>query len=101
MNKFKEKLVNKWLEKDGLVCVPASWQTEYVKLAGDKIRSASNVALVVDEYNKLLKQYYEKISMKELKDELKAAGITKIPKNIGRDELVNMCYNEYYMEIKK
>ena len=33
MEKLRTKLVNAMLRHDGLVAVPESWQTEYVKLA--------------------------------------------------------------------
>lgn len=100
MTNLINKLIDNWARKHSMVLVPESWQIEYVKLAGDKVRSGQTTALIVKEYNELLKDYYAKCSIKELKDLLKDADI-KVDKELDKDGLVDLAYNEYKMIIKK
>ena len=51
MQRFKNWLITILLKKDKLVAVPESWQTEYVQLAGDKVRNKQNIAMLINEYN--------------------------------------------------
>ena len=51
MQRFKNWLITVLLKKDKLVAVPESWQTEYVQLAGDKVRNKQNIAMLINEYN--------------------------------------------------
>ena len=74
MEKIIDKIVNRKLEKDGLVAVPISWQKEYVKLASSKIKDGHAIEELVKEYNLLLCDYYENNSVKELKEIGRAAG---------------------------
>jgi hypothetical protein len=98
--KLLDKICHAWARRNGMVYVPESWQVEYVKLAGDKVRNGQTTAMIVREYNELLKDFYNKCSIKELKDLLKDAEL-KIDKDLDKDGLVNLAYNEYKMVIKK
>lgn len=98
--KTKEKLMNKWLAEDKLVCVPATWQKEYVKMAGGKVRTARLIQQLMDAYNELLLDFYQKHSIKELKDILKEQSI-KIDTSWDKDELVKKVYEEFKMERQK
>lgn len=100
MQRFKNWLIDVLLKKDKLVAVPESWQTEYVKLAGDKVRNKSNIAMLISEYNKLLKDYFNKCSIKDLQEELTNSKIdfkTTMPKQ----ELVELAYEEFRMTIER
>lgn len=100
MQRFKNWLIDILLKKDKLVAVPESWQTEYVKLAGDKVRNKSNIAMLISEYNKLLKDYFNKCSIKDLQEELTNSKIdfkTTMPKQ----ELVELAYEEFRMTIER
>ena len=68
MQKFKNWLISALLRKDKLVAVPTSWQTEYVKLAGDSVRNKQTIGTLISEYNKLLQDFFNKCSVKELQD---------------------------------
>ena len=98
--KLLDRLCNNYARRNGMVFVPESWQTEYVKLAGDKVRNGQTMAMIVREYNELLKDYYNKCSIKELKELLKDAEL-KIEKDLDKDALVSLALNEYKMTIKK
>ena len=82
-----DRLCNNYARRNGMVFVPESWQTEYVKLAGDKVRNGQTMAMIVREY-------------KELKELLKDAEL-KIEKDLDKDALVSLALNEYKMTIKK
>jgi hypothetical protein len=58
------------------------------------------MAMIVREYNELLKDFYNKCSIKELKELLKDAEL-KIEKDLDKDALVSLALNEYKMTIKK
>lgn len=59
-DKLRARLVEKLLEKDGLIAVPKGWNVEYVKLAGQVVRDGEIVDNVIKEYNSLLRDYYNK-----------------------------------------
>lgn len=101
MKKFRTWLVEKLLNHDGMIAVPAEWQTEYVKLAGDKVRNGQTIAELIKEYNKLLEDYLNKCNMKELKAMIKDAGVTNITADSDKDALVIVALNEYKMKKEK
>ena len=94
--KLKDKLLNWLLAKDELVCVPADWQKEYVKLAADKVRNGQVIDTIMEEYNTLLTDYLKKCSIKELKDMIKDAGC-RVPPSADKDSLLAIAHNEYKM----
>ena len=97
---LRRKLIDKLLTKEELVAVPQDWQKEYVKLAGDKIRNGKTIDQLVREYNLLLKDYYDKHSVRELRIRLKEDGI-KVPTNAPKEELVEALVHEYQMVFEK
>ena len=101
MKKFRSWLIDKLLKHDGMVAVPEEWQKEYVKLAGDKVRSGQTIAEIIKEYNKLLEDYFNKCNMKELKAMIKDAGIDNITADSDKDALVMIAVNEYKMKKEK
>lgn len=101
MQKFKNWLIDRLLEKDGLVAVTRDWQTDYVKLAGYKVQHESAMELLAKEYNLLLKDYFELMSTKKLFDYLKSNGIKKIKLNMGKDKLVDVAMAEFQMSFSK
>ena len=101
MKKMRAWLVEKLLKHDGMIAVPEEWQKEYVKLAGDKVRSGQTIAEIMKEYNKLLEDYLNKCNMKELKAMIKDAGITNITADSDKDALVIVALNEYKMKKEK
>ena len=101
MKKFRTWLVEKLLNHDGMIAVPTEWQTEYVKLAGDKVRNGQTIAELIKEYNKLLEDYLNKCNMKELKAMIKDAGVTNITADSDKDALVIVALNEYKMKKEK
>ena len=101
MKKFRSWLIDKLLKHDGMVAVPEEWQKEYVKLAGDKVRSGQTIAEIIKEYNKLLEDYFNKCNMKELKGLIKDAGVTNITADSDKDALVIVALNEYKMKKEK
>lgn len=84
-----------------MIAVPAEWQKEYVRLAGDKVRSGQTIAEIMKEYNQLLEDYLNKCNMKELKGMIKDAGITNITADSDKDALVKIALNEYRMKKEK
>lgn len=100
MQKFKNWLITALLRKDRLVAVPQDWQTEYVKLAGDKVRNKGTIAAIMNEYNQLLKDYFEKCSVKELQDELKDTEV-QVKSTMTKAELVDLAYQEFRMTIER
>lgn len=84
-----------------MIAVPAEWQKEYVRLAGDKVRSGQTIAEIMKEYNQLLEDYLNKCNMKELKGMIKDAGITNITADSDKDALVRIALNEYKMKKEK
>lgn len=100
MQRFKNWLITALLKKDKLVAVPQSWQTDYVKLAGDKVKRNATIATLVTEYNNLLKDYFNKCSIKELYAEL-ADSDTKVKTGLPKEELVELAYNEFRMTVER
>lgn len=100
MQKFKNWLIDALLRKDKLVAVPTSWQTEYVKLAGDAVRNKETIATLVTEYNKVLKDFFDKCSVKELQETL-ADGEVKFKTNMSKQELSDLAYKEFRMTIER
>lgn len=98
---LRQRLINSMLRHEGLVAVPEEWQTEYVKLAGEKVRNKQAIVEIVKEYNSLLHDYYEKYSIKDLKDLIKDSNIKEPISQLSKDELVELAYNEYKMSFKK
>lgn len=99
--KLKERLLDYLLKKDKLVAVPEEWQTEYVKLAGDKVRNGQTIAELMKAYNELLEDYLNKCNMKELKGMIKDAGIDNITADSDKDALVAVALHEYKMKKEK
>ena len=100
MHKFKNWLISVLLKKDKLVAVPTSWQTEYVKLAGDAVRNKQTIATLVTEYNKVLKDYFDRCSIKELQDTL-ADGNVAFKSTMNKQELSDLAYQEFRMTIER
>ena len=96
--KLRERLLDWLLKKDSLVAVPEEWQKEYVKLAGDKVRSGQAISELIKEYNSLLEDYLNKCNMKELKAMIKDAGINNITADSDKDALVSIALHEYKMK---
>ena len=100
MTSLKNWLITMLTRKDKLVCVPEAWQTEYVKLAGDKVRNNDTITVLMNAYNDLLKDYYRKCSIKELLATLEEDG-KKVPANTSKEDLIGLVYKEYKMSIEK
>lgn len=100
MQKFKNWLITALLRKDKLVAVPQAWQTEYVKLAGDKVRNQGVIASLITEYNQLLKDYFDKCSAKELQTMCLENNI-QTKASTPKAELVEILYKEFRMTIEK
>ena len=88
MQRFKNWLITVLLKKDKLVAVPQSWQTDYVKLAGDKVKKNGTIAMLVTEYNNLLHA--------ELAD-----SDAKVKAGMSKEELVELAYNEFRMTVER
>jgi hypothetical protein len=101
VKKLRTWLVEKLLKHDGMIAVPAEWQKEYVRLAGDKVRSGQTIAEIMKEYNQLLEDYLNKCNMKELKGMIKDAGVDNITADSDKDALVRVALNEYKMKKEK
>lgn len=100
MQKFKNWLISALLRKDKLVAVPTSWQTEYVKLAGDSVRNKQTIGTLISEYNKLLQDFFNKCSVKELQETL-ADGEVKFKTSMSKQELADLAYKEFRMTIER
>jgi len=100
MQKFKNWLISALLKKDKLVAVPTSWQTEYVKLAGDSVRNKQTIGTLISEYNKLLQDFFNKCSVKELQETL-ADGEVKFKTSMSKQELADLAYKEFRMTIER
>jgi hypothetical protein len=100
MQKFKNWLISALLRKDKLVAVPTSWQTEYVKLAGDSVRNKQTIGTLITEYNKLLQDFFNKCSVKELQETL-ADGEVKFKTSMSKQELADLAYKEFRMTIER
>ena len=86
MQKFKNWLISVLLKKDKLVAVPTSWQTEYVKLAGDAVRNKQD--------------YFDRCSIKELQDTLADGNVT-FKSTMNKQELSDLAYQEFRMTIER
>lgn len=100
MQKFKNWLISALLKKDKLVAVPTSWQTEYVKLAGDSVRNKQTIGTLISEYNKLLQDFFNKCSVKELQETL-VDGEVKFKTSMSKQELADLAYKEFRMTIER
>ena len=100
MQKFKNWLITALLKKDKLVAVPQAWQTEYVKLAGDKVRLGQTLASVITAYNELLEDNLKRCPISELKSMLKDAGVD-IPKQATKESLMALAFDAYKMRKEK
>ena len=100
MQKFKNWLISALLRKDKLVAVPTSWQTEYVKLAGDSVRNKQTIGTLISEYNKLLQDFFNKCSVKEVQETL-ADGEVKFKTSMSKQELADLAYKEFRMTIER
>lgn len=100
MQKFKNWLISALLKKDKLVAVPTSWQTEYVKLAGDSVRNKQTIGTLISEYNKLLQDFFNKCNIKELQETL-ADGEVKFKTSMSKQELADLAYKEFRMTIER
>lgn len=83
-----------------MVCVPESWQRDYVKLASNELKNKGVIASLITEYNGLLKDYYEKCSVKDLQEELKAAEVD-FKASAPKEELAKLAYEEFKMVVEK
>lgn len=100
MQRFKNWLITVLLRRDKLVAVPQSWQTEYVQLAGEKVRNRQAIGELITSYNELLKDYFKQCSVKEIQEEL-AEGKIKFKTTMSKDELVELAYNEFRMTVER
>ena len=100
MSKFKNWLITKLLQKDRLVCVPEDWQKDYVHMAGQIVQKDKTLALIITEYNSLLKDYFGKCSIEELHSQLDSCEATYTPETT-QEELSNLAYEEFKMAIEK
>ena len=100
MQRFKNWLITALLKKDKLVAVPQAWQTEYVKLAGDKVRLGQTLASVITAYNELLEDNLKRCPISELKSMLKDADID-IPKQATKESLMALAFDAYKMRKEK
>lgn len=96
MEKLRTKLVNFLLKRDRLVAVPEGWETEYVRLAGDKVRLGQTLTTVINAYNELLEDNLKRCPITELKSMLKDSGV-EVPKQATKESLTELVYNEYKM----
>lgn len=100
MQRLKNRLVSYLLRKDKLVAVPMSWQEEYVKLIKDSNNQKQAIGTIIEEYNQLLKDFFNKNSVKELQEVLRESGII-FKTTDSKEELVNKAYEEFRMSIEK
>lgn len=100
MGVIKNKLLTKWLEKDKLVAVPQSWQQDYIKLSGNIVAKKETIRTLVKEYNSLLKDFFKKNTVDELK-ELLDDGDIKYKEDAPQEVLANIAYTEFKMTIEK
>lgn len=100
MQSFKNWLITALLKKDKLVAVPESWQKDYVRMAGDEANKRRAISAMINEYNNLLKDYFNKCSVKELQEELSEANIT-FKSTATKQELADLAYQEFRMAIEK
>lgn len=100
MQHFKNWLIDALLKKDKLVAVPQSWQEDYVKMAGKQVRQNQAIATIITEFNNLLRDYFEKCSVKELQQEL-TDGEIAFKSTMSKAELVELAYQEFKMTIEK
>lgn len=100
MQSLKNWLITALLKKDKLVAVPQSWQNDYVRMAGDEYNKRQTIVSLMNEYNGLLKDYFDKCSVKELQDTLKDAG-AEVKTTMTKQELVDKAYEEFKMAIEK
>ena len=96
MNKFKNWLITKLLQADELVAVPKSWQKEYVKLAGDKVKNSSAILTVIKEYNDLFLDPSNHPPMRKIVDMTKDAGL-EYKTTMTKEELVEQLHKEFSM----
>jgi len=97
---MKEKILNYLLKKDNLVAVPKSWKEEFVNLAGEKAQRGIEWSKMIEEYNNLLKDFFNECSMERLKGEAKGAGI-KIKAGTPKRVIADQLYEAYKMRIEK
>ncbi len=100
MQRIKNRLVSFLLRKDKLVAVPSSWQEEYVKLIKDSQTQKKAIDTIIGEYNELLKDFFNRNSVKELQDALRESGVV-FKTTDSKEELVKKAYEEFRMSIEK
>lgn len=101
MQTFKNWLISKLLEKDGLVAVTTDWQTDYVKLASYKLQHSEAMEMLAKEYNLLLKDYFKLMTVKKLYEYLKSKDVEGIKLSMGKDKLVEVAFKEFSMSFSK
>lgn len=100
MQTFKNWLIGRLLKKDKLVAVPESWQTDYVKTASANVSNRNALISIIKEYNNLLKDYFEKCSIKELTNTLTEEKV-EIKTGLSKAELVDLAVKEFSMSYEQ
>lgn len=100
MDKIKNWLITKLLSKDKLVAVPENWQKDYVKMAADKVKNSAAIATIINEYNSLLKDYYEECSLKKLIGLMEENGLP-YKTTLSKKDMINSLYEEFKMTYEK
>ena len=98
MTKFRNWLITLLLKKDKLVAVPEKWQEDYVKLASNNVKNTQAILSLMKEYNELLLDYFNKCSVKELKEMITDTNIKGMN---SKEQLVQVAYEESKMVYEK
>ncbi len=97
MQKIKNWLITVLLKSDGLVAVTQDWQVDYVKLASYKSQHQDAMKVLAEEYNALLKEYFELMSQKKLYEYLKLEEIDGLSASMKKEELVGLAVDAFSM----
>jgi len=96
MQNLRNWFLSLLLKKDNLVAVPISWQREYAQLCGYKIQVEEDFKVLVGAYNELLKDYYNHLTIAELKQEIKESDI-QMKATASKEEMAAALYEKFEM----
>ena len=69
-------------------------------MASNELKNKGVIASLITEYNGLLKDYYEKCSVKDLQEELRG-GEVQFKASAPKEELAQLAYEEFKMTVEK
>ena len=98
MTKLRNWLITLLLKKDKLVAIPEKWQEDYVKLASNNVKNTQAILSLMKEYNELLLDYFNKCSVKELKEMITDTNIKGMN---SKEQLAQVAYEESKMVYEK